>query len=254
LRLVWGDGEAALALVRKMIASEGIGIMLKDGVKRAAERLGKGSEAFAVHAGGQELAMHDPRFDAGYGLAYEVEPTPGRHTIHSYTYTDLMALHKKTRRVPKQALMHTLKDRLGVKGKGETQAVVSRYMDVANGCGLCLFGLSIGGNPPLVEWINAATGWKLGFEEYLTVGHRIKTLRHAFNLREGIRPEDTTMTPRPRGIPPLEEGPLKGFTPPFDELRRDFYRAMGWDADTARPLGATLARLGLHDVKAALDR
>ena len=196
--------------------------------------------------------MHDPRYDAGYGLAYEVEPTPGRHTVHSYTYTDLMALHKRTRRMPKQPFMHGLKDRLGVKGKGEAQSIASCCMDVANGCGLCLFGLSVGGDAPLVEWINAATGWTKGFDEYLAVGQRIKTLRHAFNLREGVHPADTVMPDRARGVPPLDDGPLKGFAPAFDELRRDFYRAMGWDPITARPLASTLDTLGLAEVKATL--
>ncbi|MDY0004417.1 MAG: aldehyde ferredoxin oxidoreductase family protein [Polyangia bacterium] len=252
LQLRWGDAGAALELVRKMIAAEGIGAWLKDGVQRAAQRLGKGSEEFAMHAGGQELPMHDPRYDAGYGLAYEVEPTPGRHTIHSYTYTDLMALHRKTRRMPKQPAMHNLKDRMGVKGKGEAQSIVSNYMELGNGCGMCVFGLSVGGDPPVAEWINAATGWEKSFEEYLSAGHRIKTLRHAFNLREGIRPPRTTMPARARGVPPLDAGPLGGLTPAFDELRQDFYRAMGWDPVTAIPLVTTLEQLGLQEVKAAL--
>lgn len=254
LSLVWGSGEAALGLVRLMIEGQGIGVMLRDGVKRASERLGKGSESFAMHAGGQELPMHDGRYDAGMGLAYEVEPTPGRHTVHSYTYTDLQAIHKKTRRMPKQPLMHTYKDRIGVKGKGEAQSIASLYMEVGNGCGMCLFGLSVGGDPPLVEWINAATGWDGTFESYLTCGQRIKTLRHAFNLREGITPKDSLMPPRARGVPPLAVGPLKGITPPLDALRRDFYRALGWDPVTARPLPETLDRLDLGHLKDALYR
>lgn len=196
--------------------------------------------------------MHDGRYDAGQGLAYEAEPTPGRHTIQSYTYTDLMAIHKKTRRMPKQPFMHSFKDRFGVKGKGEAQSIASNYMEFGNGCGMCLFGLSVGGDPPVAEWINAATGWNRSFEDYLTVGQRIKTLRHAFNLREGIAPKDTLMPPRARGVPPLEDGPIKGITPAFDEIRRDFYRAQGWDPITAKPHPGTLDRLGLGQVKDAL--
>ena len=36
-----------------------------------------------MHAGGQELPMHDPKSDPGYGVHYIVEPTPGRHTVGS---------------------------------------------------------------------------------------------------------------------------------------------------------------------------
>ena len=249
LKLVWGDGEAMLELVRRIIAARGIGAWLKDGVKRAAEKLGQGSETFAMHAGGQELPMHDPRYDAGYGMAYETEPTPSRHTLQSYTMADLMALNKKTRRMPKAPLMHTFKDRFGTKGKGEMMALVSQYMDLANGCGLCQFGLAIGGEPPVAEWINAATGWTKSFDDYLEIARRIKTIRHAFNLREGIAPKDTQMPARARGEPPLDAGPLKDITPPFDTLRREQYRAMGWDPDTAIPLASTLDELDLPEVK-----
>ena len=60
--------------------------LLTDGVKRAAEKLGRGSEQFAVHCGGVETPMHDPKFDPGFGTAYACEPAPGRHTVSSYTW------------------------------------------------------------------------------------------------------------------------------------------------------------------------
>ncbi len=254
IRLAWGDGDAVVRLVEKIIAADGIGALLKDGVKKAAAELGQGSGAFAIHSGGQELPMHDPRYDPGFGLAYEVEPTPARHTITSYMYMDLMALHRKTRRMPKARLLHTFQDRFGIEDKGRAQSVASAFMDVVNGCGLCLFGVSVGGNPPVAEWLNAATGWSRSFEEYLEVGRRIKTLRQAFNHREGIRPRDSVVTARARGVPPLEKGPLAGITPDFDGLARDFRRAMGWDPDTGRPLDATLDELGMPEVKAALEK
>ncbi len=249
LRLQWGDADAALEVVQKIIDGEGIGKLLKDGVKRAAEQLGQGSAEFAIHAGGQELPMHDGRYDAGQGLCYEAEPTPGRHTVHSYTWADLMALHKKTRRMPKVPPLHTFKDRFGTKGKGEAQSIASRYMEFCNGAGMCLFGLTVGGDIPIVQWLNAATGWRRSFDDYLLCGQRIKTLRHAFNLREGITPEDTKMPERARGFPPLDAGPLKGITPPLDTLRQDFYRAMGWDPITAMPLDSTLKQLDLEQVR-----
>ena len=193
--------------------------------------------------------MHDARYDAGYGLAYEVEPTPGRHTIVSYTFADLMNLGKKTRQIAKTKLFHTFKDRFGVKGKGHEMSIASAFMDVVNGCGMCLFGVSVGGDPPVAEWLNATTGWNKSFDEYLDIGRRIKTLRHAFNLREGITPKDTRMPERARGVPPLDAGPNKGVTPPFDALAADYYRAMGWDPVTAVPTSRTLERLGLGAVE-----
>ena len=60
LELRWGDGEALVRLTEMIINREGIGDLLAEGVKRAAEKIGKGAEKFAVHAGGVELPMHDP--------------------------------------------------------------------------------------------------------------------------------------------------------------------------------------------------
>ncbi len=254
LRLNWGNAEAMLACVEKLISGEGFGELLKNGVKRASEKLGKGSEQWAIHAGGQELPMHDGRFDAGYGLAYEVEPTPGRHTIISYTYADLMNLGTKTKQVPKTKLFHSAADRFGVHGKGQEMSVASAFMEVVNGCGMCVFGVSVGGNPPVAEWINAVTGWHRTFDEYLDIGRRIKAVRQAFNVREGISPADTKMPSRARGVPPLEAGPNKDNTPPFDDLARDYYLSMGWDPNSGRPMSHTLERLGLPEVKAALDK
>lgn len=252
LKPVWGDGETMLAMVEKIIRGEGIGKLLMNGVKVASEKTGQGSEAYAIHAGGQELPMHDPRFDAGFGMAYENEPTPGRHTIASYTYIDLMNLSTKTKQMPKRPIIHSLHERYATEDKGRTQSIVSAYTDILNGVGMCLFGAGVGGDPPLVEWINAATGWEMDFEEYLEIGRRIKTLRQAFNAREGIRPKQTRMTDRARGNPPLERGANKGITPDFDTLGDDYYTAMGWNRETGKPLPETLDHLGLNQVKTDL--
>jgi aldehyde:ferredoxin oxidoreductase len=81
LNLHWGKTEEIIKLTEMIINREGFGDQLADGVKMAAEKIGNGSSAFAVHAGGQELPMHDSRLDHGYAIAYQCEPTPGRHTI-----------------------------------------------------------------------------------------------------------------------------------------------------------------------------
>ena len=68
-----------VALVEKIARREGIGDLLADGVKRAAEKLGRGADSLAMHVGGQELPMHDPRYEPVVGVSYQVDPTPARH-------------------------------------------------------------------------------------------------------------------------------------------------------------------------------
>ena len=67
LELDWGNSEAVVALTEQIAKREGFGAVLADGSKRAAERIGKGSEQYAMHVGGRELPLHDPRVDTCHG-------------------------------------------------------------------------------------------------------------------------------------------------------------------------------------------
>ena len=42
IELVWGSADAMLAMIHKIAKREGIGDLLADGVKKAAEKIGKG--------------------------------------------------------------------------------------------------------------------------------------------------------------------------------------------------------------------
>ena len=57
--LRFGDGEAALKLMRKIAYRDGIGDTLAKGVRLAAKEIGRGSEELAVHSKGLEFAAWD---------------------------------------------------------------------------------------------------------------------------------------------------------------------------------------------------
>ena len=65
--------------------------------------------------------------------------------------------------------------------------------------------------------------------EGLEAGKRILTLRQAFNVREGLGPDDFRFPKRFEE--PLSAGPAAGHDIPFEEMRRNYFRAMGWDPD-----------------------
>ncbi len=254
LELVWGNGEAAYKLLEKMIRREGIGDILADGIKKAIEKLGKPEMGeFGMHAGGQELPMHDPRYDPGYGIGYESEPTPGRHTIVSYTYQELMAIYKKYKDVPKEPPLYSIKFKYSTENKGKGQMYASLWQELNSICGGCLFGIQVGLELPLVKWLNAVTGWDLSEEEYLGIAKRVKTLRQAFNAREGIVPgRDFRIPPRAKGDPPLKYGPLAGVKLDMNRLVGEFWEEMGWNPETGIPEKKILEELGLNDVVDAL--
>ena len=90
-----------------MIRREGIGDLLADGSKIAARKIGGDAEKFAIHAGGQELGMHDGRNDPGFNVHYSVEPTPGRHTLGSQLYDEMFQLWKRVPGLPKPHLIYS---------------------------------------------------------------------------------------------------------------------------------------------------
>jgi aldehyde:ferredoxin oxidoreductase len=252
LELRWGNGEAVVHLVGMIVRREGLGDILADGVKRASERIGRGSEQFAVHCGGVEAPMHDPKFDPGFILSYSCEPTPGRHTITSYQYLDLQHLEQQFARAKGVPLFTTRKERYRYGDRGEALAVDSFYKMIMDCAGACLFGTQVGGPIPLCAWMNAATGWYFTPDDYLIAGERVHQLRHAFNIREGLNPiRDFRPHPRVCGDPPLTRGPAKGVSVDFDTLARSYYKAMGWDLKTGKASRDHLKALGLDEVAEA---
>jgi len=237
LELTWGNSQAIAALVEKMVKREGFGHVLADGVKKAVERIGKGSEKFAVHAGGQEPGMHDSRNDPGYALHYSVEPTPGRHTLGSHMYYEMYQLWKVVKGIPKIPPMYRKSSKYSDTGKqARIGAVNSRYMTLINCVGACMFGVFLGARRiRIFDWINAATGWELTPEQYLEKAADIHTLKQAFNIRHGIDPRQSKLSGRALGRPLQHEGANKGRSIDIEALMKGYWEDFGWDGDTGRP-------------------
>jgi len=241
LTLSWGNAEAIVELVGRIARRDGIGDVLADGVKRAAERIGGGAEDFAMHAGGQELPMHDARYEPALGLAYMVDATPGRHNTANSGFLDSPGFRHVL-----EAKGLSSSGRYAYHKKGRELALINRYLQVVNCAGLCMFSLMMG-RPPVREWLNAATGWELSLQELLRIGHRVQVLRHLFNLREGIGVGDISLPSRASGRSPLDKGPLRGVSLDMEAMKRDYFQAMGYSEDGA-PTRDLLDSLGLTGI------
>ncbi len=233
LKLKWGASDALVKLTEKVAKREGIGDVLADGVKVAAEKIGMGSERYAVHSQGQELPAHDPKFTPGLAVTYRMDATPGRHTqsgrdwVIGYKFMDMSP------------------DKYDYSDTGEAQKRAAMMMHVVNAAGLCMFGYLAYNAQAVPDALTAATGWDLNMEECLKAGERICNLRHAFNLREGLNPLQFWVNPRAVGEPPLREGNVRDVRIPEAVLVRQYLEAMEWDQKTALPSPRKLAELGL---------
>jgi aldehyde:ferredoxin oxidoreductase len=246
IRISWGDGTAMVALLDKMIRREGVGDLLADGVKAAALKIGRGADACAVHVGGQEPGLHNALFLPSRGTGFVCDPTPGRHTAAPMARLE----GGPGAYAPYPELRFDKFERYAYTGKGPMSATASSYLQVGNCAGVCVMPFMFFGNFPLIELLNAVTGWRLTVGDALTAGARIQTLRQSFNLREGIQAGDVRLPDRLAGRPPQAEGPLAGVTIDVDSLARGYRQAMGWSADTGIPDAPTLTRLGLAELVA----
>ena len=79
-------------------------------------------------------------------------------------------------------------------------------------------------------------------------GMRIYTMRHAFNLREGINPLTRNMPGRLVGEPPLTEGNVRDVTVDYKTMNKEFLEFAGWDVHTTVPSEESLRKLGMDDL------
>ena len=240
LKLDWGRSAEAVKLTEMIINREGFGDLLADGVKIASEKIGNGAEKYGVHAGGQELPMHDPRLDHGYAIAYQCEPTPGRHTISCDMYPPLFAVQKQFPEAKKMVKRSNGK----LDKEVRLYIIGSLFMQLINGCGLCEFG-PLTGYFPIVDYINAVTGWNLSSAAYFKTAERILSLRKAFNVREGLTPEDSLLHERAYGKNPLTSGPLKGVTVDIANRQKGFFELLDWETATGGPSSDKQKELGI---------
>ncbi|MGE5674666.1 MAG: aldehyde ferredoxin oxidoreductase family protein [Mycobacterium leprae] len=245
VELRWGNPEAMLYLIDIMGERRGpLGDLLADGVKRAAERLGHGSDAWAVHVGGQELPMHDPRSTPSYGTTYVADPTPGRHTAGTLAMVETGFAHPLFGNLPQYPVK-----RYQYTGKGPLHAQHSNAWQVGTNLGLCQFSQFVGALP-YVQMLKAGTGWTVSEAELLQTGERIQNLRQCFNVREGLTPADFQLPKRL--LEPTAKGPNAHVHLDMDALRADYFQAMDWDLLDGRPSAAKLKELGLTEALQSL--
>lgn len=241
IELGFGNADTLLQILELMARREGFGAVLADGSKLAAERIGKGSQAWAVHVGGQDLPAHDPRTSVGHGWGYICDPTPGRHTASQF----IDSVDEDVAFVMSPQVGIRKVDLFDYNAYAEVFATCSDMDRVSTSAGLCWFG-TYPEDLPLVEALAAITGWDFTIEEALKAGRRIQALRQAFNIREGVDTTTWVIPPRLDQIP--ESGPIKGRNLDFAEIKRQGYKAFGWDPETGAPLPETLAELRLTNL------
>jgi aldehyde:ferredoxin oxidoreductase len=230
--LKFGDGQAAMRILRMIAMREGIGDVLALGTKKAAAKLGKGSEALAIHIKGLETAAWDPRGKRGLGLSYATGDVGSSH-LRGWPATN---------EPPTESAIDMVESMLE-----------SRYLKIfRDSLVVCHFTWRIPlGFEPLIRLLNGATGLKYSQESINLHGQRVETLTRMFNQREGICRVDDILPKRfweGQVSGPNEGLPAYVSKEDFEASLDLYYDLMGWDKEDGLPTVDTLKKLGLDEI------
>lgn len=247
--LRFGNTDAMLKMIEMIARREGIGDLLAEGSRRAAEKIGGDAHLFAMQVKGQELAMHEPRGKYNVGMGYAISEIGADHLVvaHDPGFVNPNSIQFKSARnlgIEKALPARSLGD-----DKMVHFYILEKWGSLEKVVGYCFFGPSPRSFIPVEEVlasIKAATGWTLSMEDALQIGERATNMARIFNLREGFSRKDDTLPEQL--FQGLENGALKGNAIPraeFEQSLTSLYRLKGWDPETGIPTRERLATLSL---------
>lgn len=230
LELAFGNEEAMLGMIERIVLRQGLGDILAEGVARAAKRIGNGAEAFAMHIKGLELPVHEPRWKQGMGIGFAVSPTGADHchNIHDVSFVTRTPLLQDLQAF---GILEPLPVNDLSPAKMRLLVYYANWQHFMNCAVCCIFVMvsSRFGHDRAAQLTRAVTGWNTSVLELFKVGERAANLGRAFNLREGFTASDDSMPER--FFTPQASGPLKGVALDhkiFEEAKEAYYGIMGW--------------------------
>jgi len=225
VELRFGDDQAMMAMLKKMVNQEGFGRRLLEGTKRLSEEI-KGSEAFAMHVKGLEFGGYECRGLNGQALQFAIGARGACH--HAYGLPARVEAYDGTR--------------MQIEGKGEQVKNLAIGRITRDSFLACTFAGLVLTMPILADAVSALFGEPWSVDDLNRVGLRIMCQERLFNMREGITRKDDSLPLRLLNEP-KPDGPTKGAVVPLDELKDEYYRAMGWDLSTGNPTDELLNEL-----------
>ncbi len=238
----FGSPEALVQLIEKIGTREGIGDILADGVKAAAEKIGKGSIQLAQQIKGLEVTGYDLRCLKTAALASAVsfrgadQNRSGAYTIDLKGKVDRLKAEKGRGKLVKEA--------------ENIYAIIDSLIICKNAKGTLYKELN-----DMAKLYSLVTGIGMTPEELDTAGERINTLAKLINVREGLSRKDDNLPWKVMNLPIPDEGPAKGAIVTQDELDMlldDYYQARGWNVEGI-PTKAKLQELGLQDYLSIIE-
>jgi aldehyde:ferredoxin oxidoreductase len=236
LSIHWGDVEGVKELLRRIAYREGtLGEVMGEGVLRTCQWIGGEAPNMGVYLKkGFAPHVHDPRARWGTLFSQSISNICSYQGIDMTQKTDTDLGLGPTDHHPE--LIAPAEVKTGPKRQVFDSLVLCMLPSTWGGAFKCC-----------VEVLNAVTGWNYSMKDTLDVGERTINLLQMFNLREGMKPDETDGFSHRLGTAPVEgPGTGKSLAPFIKEIIAEYYRLMGWDKN-GRPLPETLRKFGLEE-------
>jgi aldehyde:ferredoxin oxidoreductase len=235
IEATFGSSEALLQILEKMGKREGIGDILADGVRIAAQKIGKGAEKLAQHIKGLEVTGYDLRCLKTAALGFAVSFRGADHNRHGAYAFDVKG---KVDRLKAE------------KGRGKMVRDMENLYALIDSFIVCKFsrGTYYNGIVDMAKLYNLVTGIEMTAEDLDKSGARINTVARLINIREGLGRKDDTLPWKVMNVPIPDEGPVKGAVvtqKELDLLLDDYYSSRGWTMEGV-PTVATLEDLDME--------
>jgi aldehyde:ferredoxin oxidoreductase len=213
--LMFGSGEALLRAIELIGSRQGIGNLLAEGSRRAAEVIGHGSVAIAPQVKGLEIPGYEPRALQTMALGFAVGARGADHN-RSGAYEVDFSDKVDRRHVTRDAVHHAI----------ETEDKAALMDSLI----LCKFlrGVFQDFYAEAAEMLRSVTGWDVTDSELRDTARRIVTAKRQFNLLAGWTPEEDTLPERFLKTP-LPNDPAASLSRErLAELVGEYHRQRGW--------------------------
>jgi aldehyde:ferredoxin oxidoreductase len=246
LDLRFGNQDVIVPMIEAIAQRQGLGDLLAEGSRRAAETIGHGAEKFALHVKGIEMVSFEPRTQTNLALGYATAPIGPRYDIceHDWDY-DVTSGWEHTLELSRTLGIF---ERIPMQHAGidKVRNFKALYLlwSAFDALNVCIFAgaptrlLSL---ETIARMTAAITGWETSSYELMRWGERRNHLMRIYNLREGLTKADDVLPDR-FYEQPIDFGRLRGAVLDRDEFKRlvEFlYEMNGWDQEGV-PLPATL--------------
>ena len=238
--LKWNDPDGVAWLLERIARREGIGELLAQGVQKAAAKIGKGAEKYAIHVKGLEVSGYESRYAPAMMLAYMT--------------ADIGAHHNRAWAITYDAAVGQDK----IEGKAGKVIELQHVRPLFDALGLCrLQWVEIGFElSHYAEMFPLVTGWSYSWDDLLRISEKIWNLTRCFNKRERRDFGRAYDLPPVRWMEePLPSGAGKGRYMKRENAEKmldEYYNLRGWDSN-GLPTPAKLKELGLDFVLEKLD-